>query len=58
MVVYVNHERVGKVEALVPLTKAMTQPNAANFCYDTAYAANISEVELYYPTSIGYFDGI
>ena len=58
MVVYVNHVRFVKVEELVPLTKAMTQPNAANFCYDTAYAANISEVELYYPTSIGYFDGI
>lgn len=58
MVVYVNHERYVNVDELVPLTRAMTQPNAANFCYDTAYAANISEVQVFYPQTIGYFDGI
>lgn len=58
MVVYVNHERFLQVEELVPLTRAMTQPNAAHFCYDTAYAANISEVELFYPQTMMYFDGI
>lgn len=58
MVVYVNHERYVKVDELVPMTRAMTQPNAANFCYDTAYAANISEVQVFYPQTIGYFDGI
>ncbi|MDE7261890.1 MAG: DUF2184 domain-containing protein [Oscillospiraceae bacterium] len=58
MVVYVNHERFLQVEELVPLARAMTQPNAAHFCYDTAYAANISEVELFYPQTMMYFDGI
>ncbi|MCI9444334.1 MAG: DUF2184 domain-containing protein [Oscillospiraceae bacterium] len=58
MVVYVNHERFLQVEELVPLTRAMSQPNAADFCYDTAYAANLSEVELFYPQTMMYFDGI
>lgn len=58
MVVYVNHERYVNVDELVPLTRAMTQPNAANACYDTAYMANISEVQLFYPQTIAYFDGI
>lgn len=58
MVVYVNHERYINVDELVPLTRAMTQPNATNFCYDTAYAANLSEVQVYYPQTIAYFDGI
>ena len=58
MVVYVNHERFLQVEELVPLARVMSQPNAAQFCYDTAYAANISEVELFYPQTIMYFDGI
>lgn len=58
MAVYVNHERFVSVEELVPLSRAMTQPNAANFCYDTAYAANLSEVQIYYPQTIRYYDGI
>lgn len=58
MVVYVNHERYINVDELVPMTRAMTQPNATNFCYDTAYAANISETQVLYPQTIGYFDGI
>lgn len=58
MVVYVNHERYVNVDELVPLTRAMTQPNATNFCYDTAYAANLSEVQVYYHQTIAYFDGI
>lgn len=58
MVVYVNHERYVNVDELVPLTRAMTQPNAANACYDTAYMANISEVQIFYPQTIAYFDGI
>lgn len=58
MVVYINDERFIKEEELVPLSRAMSQPNATNFCYDTAYAANISEVEVFYPTSILYVDGI
>ncbi len=58
MVVYVNHERFVKMDELVPLSRIMSQPNVANVCYDTAYMANLSEVELYYPTSIQYVDGI
>lgn len=58
MVVYVNHERYVNVDELVPLTRAMTQPNATNACYDTAYMANLSEVQLFYPQTIAYFDGI
>ena len=58
MVVYVNHERFLQVEELVPLARVMSQPNATEFCYDTAYAANLSEVELFYPQTMGYFDGI
>lgn len=58
MAVYVNHERFLQVEELVPLARVMTQPNATEFCYDTAYAANLSEVELFYPQTMMYFDGI
>ena len=58
MVVYVNHERFIKEDELVPLSRIMSQPNVANVCYDTAYMANISEVQLFYPTSILYVDGI
>mgnify|MGYP003376552480 FL=1 len=53
-----NDERFIKMEELVPLSRAMSQPNATNFCYDTAYAANVSEVEVFYPTAIAYVDGI
>lgn len=58
MVVYCNHERFVKMDELVPLARVMTGPNVANVCYDSAYMANISEVELFYPTSILYVDGI
>lgn len=58
MVVYVNHERFVKMDELVPLSRIMSQPNVANVCYDTAYMANLSEVQLFYPTSILYVDGI
>lgn len=58
MVVYVNHERFVKMDELVPLNRNMTAPNPTNFCYDTAYSANISEVEVFYPQTITYWDGI
>ena len=58
MVVYVNHERFVKEYELVPLSRIMSQPNVENVCYDTAYMANISEVQLFYPTSILYMDKI
>ena len=58
MLVYCNDRRFVKVDELVPLTRAMTQPSATNFCYDTAYAANISEVQIFYPQTMLYVDGI
>lgn len=58
MVVYVNHERYVKQEELVPLSRIMSAPNVPNVCYDTAYMANISEVEVMYPQTITYWDNI
>lgn len=58
MVVYVNHERYLKADELVPLSRIMSAPNVANVCYDTAYMANLSEVEVMYPQTITYWDRI
>lgn len=58
MVVYVNHERYVKLDELVPLSRIMSAPNVANVCYDTAYMANISQVQLLYPQTMTYWDGI
>lgn len=58
MVVYVNHERYVKQEELVPLSRIMSAPNVTNVCYDTAYMANVSEVEVFYPQTITYWDNI
>lgn len=58
MVVYTNHERFVKMDELVPLTRVMSAPNVANVCYDTAYMANVSEVEIMYPQTIMYWDNI
>lgn len=58
MVVYCNHERFLDVDELVPLSRIMSAPNVANVCYDTAYMANISQVQLLYPTTMIYVDGI
>lgn len=58
MVVYCNKERYIAMDELVPLTRAMTSTNTENFCYDTAYAGNVSEVEVFYSQTIVYVDGI
>ena len=58
MVVYVNHERYVKQEELVPLSRIMSAPNVTNVCYDTAYMANVSEVEVFYPQTITYWDNL
>lgn len=58
MVVYCNKERFVAMDELVPLTRAMTTPNAERFSYDTAYAGNVSEVEVFYGETIVYVDGI
>jgi hypothetical protein len=58
MVVYVNNERFLTMDELVPLSRIMSAPNVANVCYDTAYMANLSEVQVMYPQTIQYYDGI
>ena len=58
MIVYSNKERYVAIAELVPLTRAMTTPNAERFSYDTAYAGNVSETEVFYPETITYTDGI
>lgn len=58
MVVYCNKERYIAMDELVPLTRAMTGPNTTNFCYDTAYAGNVSEVEFFYTQTAVYVDKI
>ena len=58
MVVYCNKERYVAMDELVPLTRAMTTPNTEHFCYDTAYAANVSEVEIFYDQTIAYGDSL
>lgn len=58
MVAYVNHDRFIAVEELVPLARIMTQPNMDKLSYDSAYMANLSEVEVFYTQPITYWDGI
>lgn len=58
MVVYCNKERYVAVDELVPLTRAMTSTNAERFSYDTAYAGNVSECEIFYAQTLVYADGI
>ena len=58
MVVYCNKERYIAIDELVPLTRSMTSPNTSYFCYDTAYAGNVSETQLFYAESAIYMDGI
>ena len=58
MVVYCNKERYCALDELAPLTRAMTTVNTEHFCYDTAYAANVSEFELFYAETAVYSDGI
>ena len=58
MVVYCNKERYLAMDELAPLTRAMTTPNTQQFCYDTAYAGNVSEVEVFYDQTILYVDKI
>ena len=58
MAVYVNHERFVNLDELVPLSRVMSGPNVASVCYDTAYMANISQVQVLYPQTVAYYDGI
>lgn len=58
MAVYVHNDRFIAEEELVPLTRTMTQPNVDALAYDSVFMANVSEVEVFYDQTIGYFDGI
>ena len=58
MAVYCNKERYLAMDELAPLTRAMTGSNTEHFCYDTAYAANVSETEVFYDQTMLYVDGI
>lgn len=58
MVIYCNKERYIAMDELAPLNRAMTTPNTEKFCYDTAFAGNVSEVEIFYTQPIVYVDGI
>lgn len=58
MAVYRNEDRFIAMEELVPLARTMTGINIDALGYDSVYMANISEVEVFYPQTIQYFDGI
>ena len=58
MAVYCNHSRFVSMDELVPLSRVMSGPNVAEVCYDTAYMANISQVQVFYPQTLAYYDGI
>ncbi len=58
MAVYVDDARFIAVEELQPLTRRRTIYNSDALAMDTLYAANVSEVEMFYNQTIGYFDGI
>lgn len=58
MVVYRNEERFIAMDELAPLNRAMTSADTSNVCYDTAYMANLSEVQMFYEETITYIDGI
>ena len=58
MAVYVNKEKYIAVDELVPLTRAITSVNADRFSYDTAYAGNVSETQVFYTETILYVDGV
>lgn len=58
MVTYRRDPRFIVAEELVPLQRIMTQPNIDALAYDSAYMANLSEVEVFYTQPIRYSDGI
>lgn len=58
MVVYRSDEKFIAVDELQPLTRMRTVYSAKTQSYDTNYAANLSQVELFYPQTVSYWDGI
>ena len=57
MAVYINDDDFMAMEELVSLTRAMTNTVTETVSYDTVYLANVSELQIFYPT-IAYKDGI
>ncbi len=58
MVVYRSDERFVAVDELQPLTRMRTVYSSRTSSYDTNYAANVSQVEFFYPQTVSYWDGI
>jgi hypothetical protein len=58
MAIYNMNERFVAVDELQPLTRMYSLHNPSTNTFDTNYAANMSEVELFYPQTISYYDGI
>lgn len=58
MAVYRSDERFIAVDELQPLTRLQTVYSSRHTSYDTNYAANVSEVEIFYPQTMSYWDGI
>jgi hypothetical protein len=58
MVAYVNAENRVNFDLPVPLSRVMTQPVVTQLAYMTAYAAQLGQVKLLYPTTMEYMDGI
>ena len=58
MTAYRHDEKFLVMEEFVPMSRMMTNPNVDKFSYDSIYAANLSETQLFYLQPIGYFDGI
>ncbi|WP_197091354.1 DUF2184 domain-containing protein [Paenibacillus algorifonticola] len=58
VVAYVNRENRVNFDLPVPLSRVMTQPNVQQMSYLTAYAAQLGQCKILYPTTMRYLDGI
>ena len=56
--IYRHEDRFIALDELQPLTRMRTMYTPRTSSYDTNYAANISEVEFFYPQTVSYWDGI
>lgn len=55
--VYNDDPNILRLEILVPLTRIMFDSNTEKVCYDSLYSSSISEVMLFYPDTMRYYDG-
>lgn len=58
MVVYHRNKRFVKMGELVGLHRAMTSTNTDKKSYDSLFLANISQLQIFYEETVGYYDGI